>query len=98
MQITIQDVNFKSKEELKEFTSSKITKLKKFSSEITTCKVFYKLSNNHKNEHFECELAAHIPGHELFARSIAGSFESALEHSINSVEKQLKKHKEKQVL
>ncbi|MFM7021798.1 MAG: ribosome hibernation-promoting factor, HPF/YfiA family [Flavobacteriales bacterium] len=95
MQVTINDVNFKSREELKSFTNSKVSKLKKYSSEITTCKVFYKLSNNHKSEHFECEVSAHIPGHELFARSIAGSFESALDHSISSVEKQLKKHKDK---
>ena len=95
MQITIQDVNFHSKEELKAHTSEKLSKLQKFSSEITTCKVFFKLANNHTPEHFECELSAHIPGHEVFGKSVADSFEAALEKSIASVEKQLKKHKEK---
>ncbi len=94
MKTTIQAINFNSKDELNEFTEKKLKKLEKYNS-VTKCNVIFKLANNHKTEHFDCEIVAHIPGKEVFSKSEGTSFEAALEMSIKAVEKQIEKHLEK---
>jgi putative sigma-54 modulation protein len=54
-----------------------------------------RLEKNESNENKIVEVKLNIPGNQLFAKEHAKTFEAAADEAVESLRRQLKKHKEK---
>jgi len=96
MRVQIQSINFDADVKLTEFIETRISKLETFYDKIVDSEVFLKLDKNNANENKVVEIKMGIPGKSLFAKEQKGSFEAATDEAVESLRRQLKKHKEKQ--
>lgn len=96
METSIQAVNFSISETLKEFIEKKIQKVEKISDSIIDAEVVLKVIKPEVANNKEASLKLNIKGGEVFASKVADSFEEAFVLSVDAVEKQLIKIKEKE--
>ncbi|MDR2949459.1 MAG: ribosome-associated translation inhibitor RaiA [Prevotella sp.] len=95
MNIAIQSVHFDATAQLKEFIEKKISKLDKFSDQIVDAEVILKVVKPEVANNKEASIKLNIKNGELFANKIADTFEEAVVQSIEALEKQVLKAKEK---
>ncbi len=95
MNIAIQSVHFDATTQLKEFIEKKISKLDKFSDQIVDAEVILKVVKPEVANNKEASIKLNIKNGELFANKIADTFEEAVVQSIEALEKQVLKAKEK---
>lgn len=95
MNIVIQSVHFDASVQLKEFIEKKISKLDKFTDEIVDAEVILKVVKPEVANNKEASVKLNIKNGELFANKTADSFEEAVAQSIEALEKQVLKVKEK---
>lgn len=96
METRIQSIHFDADEKLLEFTKKKLSKLTQFFDHIVSSDVYFKLENNGSSVRDKIvELKVNIPGSTLYASETSKSFEEAVDESVDSIARQLKKHKEK---
>lgn len=96
MNIKIQTVHFTADKKLLEYLETKLTKLEKFFDHIVKVEVFLKLDNQKSNiKDKVVEIRVNIPGNDLFAKENHKTFEESIDFVIASIQKQLKKIKEK---
>ncbi len=95
MNIVIQSVHFDASVQLKEFIEKKISKLDKFTDQIVDAEVILKVVKPEVANNKEASVKLNIKNGELFANKTADSFEEAVAQSIETLEKQVLKVKEK---
>jgi putative sigma-54 modulation protein len=83
-------------ERLEAFTNKKINKLISHHDEIVAADVYFKTSNTSKDKNAKVNgIRLNVPGNTLFAESSASTFESAVSETVNELQRQLRKYKEK---
>lgn len=95
MNISIQSVHFDATAQLKEFAEKKISKLEKLSDMIVDAEVILKVVKPEVANNKEASVKINIKNGELFANKVADTFEEAIQLSVEALEKQVLKAKEK---
>lgn len=96
MDLRIQSIHFDATEQLQAFIQKKVSKLEKYYEDIQKVEVSLKVVKPETAENKEAGVKVLIPNGEFYANKICDSFEQAVDESIEALEKQLVKHKEKQ--
>ena len=95
MSVTINNVGFHADDKLKEFIELKLNKLNKFYNRITNSSVYLKLENSGQVKDKVVEVTVSVPGKVLVSKAEDKTFEAAVDECTSSLERQLKKYKEK---
>ncbi len=96
MKLQIQSIHFDADQKLLDFIQKKVDKLETFYDRITDGEVFLKLEKgSHGKENKAVEIKINLPGDTLFSKEINHSFEAATDEAVESLRRQVKKHKEK---
>ena len=94
MKINIQSIHFNADDALIEFIQKKTEKLAHHFNQIITTEVYLKLEKaDIQNKVVEIKL--HIPGISLFSKEQCTTFEEATDLAVESLIRQLDKHKQK---
>ncbi len=96
MKVNVQAPNFAAKDELKVFVEKRLSKLEQFYNKIICADVFLKVQKTSEKENKNVEILLSIPGGDLMIKKEAKTFEQAIDESVQSLERQLKKKKQKQ--
>lgn len=96
MKINIQTPGFDADIKLIEFTEKKLNKLELFYDKIIYADVYFKLENTGEPENKIVEILLSIPGDDLIVKKDCTKFEIGIDECTRSLERQLKKRKEKQ--
>lgn len=95
MKITVQSIHFTADAKLIDFIQKKADKLDQFFDQIISGEVYLKLENVDDESNKISEIKLMIPGNQLFAKEKCKTFEEATDLAIESLRKQLDKHKQK---
>jgi putative sigma-54 modulation protein len=95
MKITVQAIHFTADSKLVDFIQKKANKLDQFFDQIISGEVYLKLQNVENEANKISEIKLIIPGNQLFAKEQCKTFEEATDLAIESLRKQLEKHKQK---
>lgn len=93
MDINIQTFRFEATEKLMGFVNKKVSKLSKFEDKIGKVEVSLKLVKPETSKNKEASIKLVLPGRELFAQEICDTFEEAIDKTVESLTRQLAKHK-----
>ncbi len=96
MKINIETPNFGAKDELLLFVENKLNKLEHFYDKIIFADVFLKVQKTSEKENKIVEILLSIPGGDLMVTKEARTFEEATDLVVRTLERQLKKKKQKQ--
>lgn len=95
MKIRVQSIHFTADIKLLDFIQKKADKLDQFFDQIISGEVYLKLENTDDEANKITEIKLIIPGNDLFAKEQCKTFEEATDKAIESLKRQLDKHKEK---
>ena len=95
MNIAIQSVHFDASTQLKDFIGKKMSKLDKYSDFIVDSEIILKVVKPEVANNKEASVKLNIKNGELFANKVADTCEEAVAQSIDALEKQMQKVKEK---
>jgi putative sigma-54 modulation protein len=95
MKVTVQTPNFAADVKLIDFIERKLAKLEQFYDRIIFADVFLKVQKTREKENKLTEILLSVPGGDLIVKKEARSFEQGADECIQSLERQLKKRKEK---
>ncbi|MGC6437984.1 MAG: ribosome hibernation-promoting factor, HPF/YfiA family [Flavobacteriaceae bacterium] len=96
MKINIQSVNISINQNLLNFIQKRMDKLDLFHPKIIKADVYLKIENTSAKENKIFEAKLFIPGDSLMAKKKCKTFEEGVDITADILERQLKKHKEKQ--
>ena len=96
MKVTIQSPQHSVSLKLNNFIQKKLDKLELFYDRIIRAEVFLKVVNSSEKSNKISEILLHLPGEQLVIKKEAASFETAIDLSVHSLERGLKKTKAKQ--
>lgn len=96
MKIRVQSIHFTADIKLLDFIQKKADKLDQFYDQIIGGDVYLRLDNSEDEANKITEIKIMIPGNDLFAKEQCKSFEEATDKAIESLRRQIDKHKEKQ--
>jgi putative sigma-54 modulation protein len=95
MKLKVQSIHFDADQKLLTFVQERVDKLLHFYEDIIDGDVFLRLDKSDVAENKITEIKINIPGKVLFAKEQSKSFEAAADSAVESLRKQLSKHKEK---
>ncbi|PWS31481.1 ribosome hibernation-promoting factor, HPF/YfiA family [Pedobacter paludis] len=95
MKIGVQSIHFSADSKLLDFIQKKANKLDQFFDQIISGEVYLKLENVEDEANKISEIKLIVPGGTLFAKEQCKSFEEATDLAIESLRKQITKHKDK---
>lgn len=96
MNVKVQAIEFTADQKLLDFVKERVEKLEKYFDRITNVNVYLKLDGKSRQVKDKVvEVKVNIPGNQLFAKEESKKFEEATDLSVNSIKRQLKRHKEK---
>ena len=95
MKITVQSIHFTADKGLLEFIQKKVDKLDTFHDHIISGEVYLKLENVEDEANKIAEIKIMLPGNQLFAKEQCKTFEEATDLVVESLRKQIEKHKTK---
>lgn len=95
MSVTINNVGFSADEKLRNFIEAKLSKLDRYYNRITNSSVYLKLENSGQVRDKVVEVTVSVPGKVLVSKAEDKTFEGAVDECTSSLERQLKKYKEK---
>ncbi len=96
MRIQIHSIHFDADRKLEDFISKKLQKIMRFTQRVDEVQVILKLDHNKGLIRDKiAEIRVHLPGKTLFAEERTKLFEESVEVALDSVIRQIKKHKEK---
>ncbi|MFZ4261301.1 ribosome hibernation-promoting factor, HPF/YfiA family [Sphingobacterium sp. HJSM2_6] len=95
MNITVQSIKFTADRKLIEFIKKRTEKLNQFLDNIIEGVCYLRLENVEDESNKVVELKFNVPGNQLFAKAQAKSFEEATDLAIESIRRQINKHKTK---
>ena len=96
MEVRIQSIHFDASEQLQVFIQKKVAKLEKYYDDIKKVEVPLKVVKPETAENKEAGVKVIVPNGDFYASKICDTFEEAIDLSVEAVEKQLVKYKEKQ--
>lgn len=96
MKVRVESVHFTPDDELIEFIEKKLSKLEQFYDQILDVSVFLKLENSGQVRDKIFEARLQVPGDTLFVKDVDKTFESATDTAIDTLKRQIIKHKEMQ--
>jgi len=95
MKIRVQSIHFNADKKLLEFIQKKVDKLDQFFDQIISGEVYLKLENVEDEANKISEIKLIVPGGTMFAKEQCKTFEEATDLAIESLRKQITKHKDK---
>ena len=95
MKVIVETPGFDGDAKLIGFVEMKLNKLEQFYDQIVQGDVFLKLEPNNKPENKIVEIVLRVPGDKFIVKKTAKSFEEGVDECTQSLERSLKKHKEK---
>src|SRR6195952_5790746 len=95
MKITVQSIHFNADKGLLEFIQKKVDKLETFYDNIINGEVYLRLENVEDEANKITEIKLMLPGNQIFAKEQCKSFEEATDLVVESLRKQIEKHKQK---
>lgn len=95
MKVNTQSVNFVADKKLIDFIQKRMDKLELFYDKVIQADVFLKVENtsDKQNKIFEARVA--VPGDSFVVKKLCKSFEEGADSAASSLERQLKKRKQK---
>ena len=95
MKLRIQSINFDATTTLQTHVNKRLQKLEKNFDEIMNVEVYLKVVKPETATNKEAEIKVSIPNIDFFASKTCDTFEEAVDLSIEAIDKQIRKHKEK---
>tara|TARA_B110000046_G_C12912237_1_gene363341 strand:- start:480 stop:782 length:303 start_codon:yes stop_codon:yes gene_type:complete len=95
MNINFQSINYVADAKLIEFIKKRIHKITNFNDHIIDVYVYTKVENSSDRINKSVEMKIGIPGDDVIVKKIAKSFEEATNNTSESIERILKRRKEK---
>jgi putative sigma-54 modulation protein len=95
MKVVTHAVHFDADQKLIDFIEKKLAKLQVFFDRIIDVDVFLKLENSGQVKDKVAEIKINVPGAVLIVKEIAQSFEAAIDEAIDTLKRQLVRHKER---
>ena len=96
MKVNVQTPNFVADDKLINFIEKKLSKLEQFYDKIIYADVFLKVQKTSEKQNKITEILLSVPGGDLIVKKDARTFEAGADECVQSLERQLKKRKEKQ--
>ena len=97
MNVKVQAIEFTADQKLIDFVEERVAKLEKYFDRITNVNVYLKLDGKSSTiKDKVVEVKVNVPGSQLFAKEESKKFEEAMDMTVDSLKRQLKRHKEKQ--
>ena len=98
MKITVQSIHFTADRKLLDFIQKKVDKLDTFYDHIISGEVYLKLENVEDEANKISEIKLLLPGNQIFAKEKCKTFEEATDLVVESLRKQIEKHKTKKAI
>ena len=95
MKLRVQSINFDATSALEMYIEKKTKKLTRLFDEILNVEVYLKVIKPETATNKEAEIKISVPSGEFFASKICDTFEEAVDLSVEALEKQIRKFKEK---
>ncbi|MFB9054866.1 ribosome hibernation-promoting factor, HPF/YfiA family [Formosa sp. 3Alg 14/1] len=95
MKVNIQSVNFNADQTLIDFVQKRMDKLDQFYDKVISSDVYLKVENTSEKENKIFEARVNVPGDSIVVKKQCKSFEEGADSATASIERQLKKRKEK---
>ncbi|WP_055435171.1 ribosome hibernation-promoting factor, HPF/YfiA family [Lacinutrix algicola] len=95
MKVNMQAVNFNANPKLLNFVQERMDKLETYFDKVIKSDVFLKVENTTGKENKVFEARVSVPGDSFVVKKQCKSFEEGADSAIASLERQLKKRKEK---
>jgi len=95
MKVNTQSVNFNADQKLIDFIQNRMDKLEMFYDKVIKSDVYLKVENTSNKENKIFEARVTVPGDSFVVKKQCKSFEEGTDMAIASLERQLKKRKEK---
>ncbi len=95
MKLRIQSINFDATTVLESYINKKSLKLEKFFDEIINVDVYLKVVKPESAANKEAEIKVSIPNVDFFASKTCDTFEEAVDLTLDALDKQIRKYKEK---
>jgi len=97
MEINVKAIKFEATEKLQDFIQKKASKLGKLSNDIRNVDVALKVVKPETAMNKQVDIKVSLPGEELFATKTCDTFEEATLETLEALERQLSRFKEKQM-
>ncbi len=98
MNITIQSLDFRAGDALRNFIAEKVGKLFRHSDRIIRAEVVLRRGNNGNLQNRLCEIRLIIPGHDHFVSKSTDGYEKSILESVRTLQKILRNSKPSKVL
>ena len=95
MKVHTQSVNFNADQKLIDFIQNRMDKLDRFYDKVIKSDVFLKIENTSDKENKIFEARVMVPGDSFVVKKVCKTFEEGADSAVSSLERQLKKRKEK---
>ena len=95
MKVNTQSVNFNADKKLINFIQKRMDKLEMFYDKVIQSDVYLKVQNTSDKENKIFEARVEVPGDSLIVKKQCKTFEEGTDMAVSSLERQLKKRKEK---
>ncbi len=95
MKVNTQSVNFNADQKLIDFVQQRMDKLDMYYDKVIKSDVFLKLDNSSGKENKIFEAKVSVPGDSFIVKKQCKTFEEGADMAVASLERQLKKRKEK---
>jgi len=96
MKLQMHSIHFDADQSLLDFIQKKVDKLETFYDSFIDGEVFLKVEKGeHSRENKLVEIKLSIPGGSIFSKEVSTSFEAGTDSAVESLRRQIKKHKEK---
>ena len=95
MKLRIQSINFDATTSLESYINKKMLKLEKNFDDIINIEVYLKVVKPETSTNKEAEIKVSVPNVDFFASKTCDSFEEAVDLTLDALDKQIRKHKEK---
>lgn len=95
MKVQTRAIHFSADQKLELFIQKKLQKLEQFFDRIIKAEVVMKLENTGKVKDKIVEVKIKVPGNMLITKETHKTFEAAIDSSLDSLKRQLIKHKSK---
>jgi len=95
MKVNTQSINFRADQKLIDFIQKRMNKLELFYDKVIKTDVFLKIENTNDRENKIFEAKVSVPGDSLIVKKQTKSFEESVDVAVASLERQLKRRKEK---
>ena len=95
MKVNTQSVNFTADKKLIDFIQKRMDKLEQFYDKVIQADVYLKLDNTSEKANKIFEVNVSVPGDSIVVKKQCKTFEEGADSAAASIERQLKKRKEK---